>query len=268
MGGHSLSAHTGFVCAPEYAVDAITTFSNFIQKQLKWDIFEMREVFDPRFDVFLSYFSSRKFSLRRISETSCPYIPLPQSWDQYLQDCLSTSARKELRKKIRWIERDTRFVRTQADDHSLDEDIETLLALWQSRWGAKPDHLLDMIRAVYTRCYESNSLHLSTLRCESTPVAARAGFIDREKHKYYGYMVGWNNDFRKLSPGMVMFGYAIRYAIENGLVEYDFGRGNSDFKFSMGSRERLNTNVIITRRNFRRMLKTQSHRIKRKLRIA
>ena len=105
MGGHPLSAHTGFVCAPEYAVDAITTFSNFIQKQLKWDIFEMREVFDPRFDVFLSYFSSRKFSLRRISETSCPYIPLPQSWDQYLQDCLSTSARKELRKKIRLWER-------------------------------------------------------------------------------------------------------------------------------------------------------------------
>ena len=72
MGGHSSSAHTGFVCAPEYAVDAITTFSNFIQKQLKWDIFEMREVFDPRFDVFLSYFSSRKFSLRRIPETPCP----------------------------------------------------------------------------------------------------------------------------------------------------------------------------------------------------
>jgi CelD/BcsL family acetyltransferase involved in cellulose biosynthesis len=225
----------------------------------------MREVFDPRLDIFLNHFLSRKFSIRKAPKTLCPYIPLPQSWDQYLQNCLGSSPRRKLKRQTRRIESDTKFVLNRVDDNSLDEDIEALLQLWQSRWGAKPDNILDMRRAIFTRCYESNSLYLSTLRCEGTPVAAIAGFIDREKNAFYSFMGGWNNSYGKLSPGKVMIGYSIRYAIENGLLKFDFGRGDSDYKFSLGSRECFNTNVIITKRNCKMVLRKRSNQIKRKI---
>jgi len=268
MGGHPLSAHTGFVCVPEYTDQAIATFSNFIQKQLKWDVFEMKDVSDPRLDIFLNSFSSRKFNRCKITATPCPYISLPSTWDQYLRDGLSRSASKELKYKTRRIERQNGFRLIQAKHDNLNEQIETLLTLWQLRWGAKPEAELDSYRAIFRRCFEVNSLYLNILWINKTPVAARVGFVDRQKNVFSGFLSAWNNDFAKLSPGKVMFGYSIRYAIQNGFSGYDFGRGNSDYKFTFGAKERFNKNVIIVRNDFRKLLISQSNIIKRKTKIA
>jgi len=268
MGGYPVSAHTGFVCVPEYTDQAIAIFSNFIQKQLKWDMFEMKDVSDPRLDIFLNFFSSRKFNRRKIAATPCPYISLPSTWDQYLRDGLSRSTSKELKYKTRRIERQNGFRLTQAKHDTIDEQIETLLTLWQLRWGAKPESELDSYRAIFRRCFEANSLYLNILWINKTPVAARVGFVDRQKKIFSGFLSGWNIDFAKLSPGKVMFGYSIRYAIQNAFSGYDFGRGNSDYKFTFGAKERFNRNVVIVRNDFRKLLISRSNIIKRKTKIA
>ena len=50
--GHPGSDNTGFVCLPEYAEKAIPAFAGFVQKHIKWDIFDLRSVSDPRLDSF------------------------------------------------------------------------------------------------------------------------------------------------------------------------------------------------------------------------
>lgn len=59
-----------------------------------------------------------------------------------------------------------------------------------------------------------------------------------------------DDKFTKLSPGAVMFGYSIRYAIENGFKIYDFGPGDEKYKFSFGTKERFDKNIIIQRKTF------------------
>lgn len=104
MGGNPYSDHTGFICIPEYEKLAMAGFSDFIQKQLKWDIFKLREVFDPRFAVFLEKFSSRKFNVKQLDSTVCPFIVLPDSFDQYLNNFIGSNRRKKIRRCLKKID--------------------------------------------------------------------------------------------------------------------------------------------------------------------
>jgi len=50
--------------------------------------------------------------------------------------------------------------------------------------------------------------------------------------RYITKFTGFDDKFAKLSPGKVMVGYSIRYAIENGFQVYDFLRESERYKSS------------------------------------
>jgi hypothetical protein len=251
MGGDRWADHTGFVCLPEYEEEAIEIFAVFMQKHLQWDEFHIRNVFDPRLDLFLNCFSPRKFGVRQLDSISCPYIPLPDNWSQYLQGLSRRSTRKNLKYYTRQIERLNGFRVTHVQADNLEGQIETLLTLWQSRWGPKPEHVLNVFRATFHRCFESNYLWITILWDGITPISGIGAFADQQKKTFSYWIGGFNDKFSKLSPGTVTVGCSIRYAIENGFQIYDFLRGDEDYKFSFGAIERFNTNAIITRKSLR-----------------
>ena len=85
MGGHPFADHTGFVCLPEHVEEAIPMFATFIKHELKWNKCFLRSVVDPRLDIFLRCFTKKRFIVMEGEHTSSPYIPLPDTWDEYLQ---------------------------------------------------------------------------------------------------------------------------------------------------------------------------------------
>lgn len=262
LGGHSLSAHTGFVCVPRYAEEAIPTFSSAIQNQLNWYRFVLRDVFDPRLSGFIKCFSLRKFDIQQVNPTLCHYLPLPNSWDQYLREFLSWKTRKSLRYCLRQIERYTDLRCVTARTENLENYIETLLTLWLSRWGPKPEEVLDQIRAIFRRCFESKSLWLTILWDGATPLSGMAAYVDQQKKTFSPFLMAYNEQFAKFSPGKVVLAHSIRYAIEHEFRMYDFGRGTMEYKFSLGAKERFNTNLIIVRKNLRTKVKNQISRLK------
>ena len=98
MAGCPAADYTGFLCLPEYEEEAIHNFAIYVQQNLKWDIFQMKEVFDPRLDVFLNSFPRKQFSIQKYYNKSCTGINLPNTWEQYLQDFMGSKTRKNLRK--------------------------------------------------------------------------------------------------------------------------------------------------------------------------
>jgi len=52
MGGNPGADYTGFVCLPEYEERAVSAFAAFVQRQMKWDRFHLKDVLDPRLDFF------------------------------------------------------------------------------------------------------------------------------------------------------------------------------------------------------------------------
>jgi hypothetical protein len=89
-----VGGYTGFVCLPEYETETIAALARHIQQEPSWDSFQMEHVLDPRLDCFLSTFSPDKFDVRPVGRFPSSHIPLPDTWDQYLQEFLGSKTRR------------------------------------------------------------------------------------------------------------------------------------------------------------------------------
>jgi hypothetical protein len=255
MAGNFLADHTGFICLPGYQDDAFKALSGFIQEEIVWESLNLRDVIDPRINDFIKYFPPQRFNLNELEKTPCPFMELPKSWDHFLDGNLSASFRKEIKYKIRRIEKQSSFVLEYVTEDNLDDSIQILLNLWQMRWGGNSENVAPSIRSILLHCFWENKLYLSVLWDEDVPVAARAAFVDSSKHTFYGFISGWDRRYAKFSPGMVNFAHGFRYAIENGLLYYDFLRGKEKYKYEFGANDRYNRNISISRKNWRTTVK-------------
>jgi CelD/BcsL family acetyltransferase involved in cellulose biosynthesis len=53
----------------------------------------------------------------------------------------------------------------------------------------------------------------------------------------YVYNSGYDPDFARFSPGIVLAAYCIRQAVEKGKTGFNFLRGREDYKYHLGGRE-------------------------------
>jgi len=56
--------------------------------------------------------------------------------------------------------------------------------------------------------------------------------------KYFFFIGGFDPDYARWSVGTVLFGYAIQHAIEEGAREFDFLRGEEEYKYRLGAQNR------------------------------
>lgn len=244
--GHPGSDNTGFVCLPEYAEIALPAFASFIQENIKWDRLDLRSVFDPRLDIFLRCFLQRNFYLQEDKINSCPHIMLPDSWDQYLKESLGKRVCENLKYYTRKIEKIQDFRISHVQTDNLETQIETMLMLLQTRFVQMSEEILNRYRAIFGRCFENNCLLLTISWDGTTPIAGEAAFLDQKKKIITSFKKAFNDKYAGFSPGNVMTGYIIRYAIENGFRIYDFGEGAENYKSLFGTTERYNRNVSIS----------------------
>jgi len=266
MGGTPQADYTGFICLPEYEEISVAMFANYIQRILKWDIFYLNDVFGHRYDSFLSYFPASNFNIHNLSKISCPYISLPNTWEEYLTNSLGRRTRQGLTKKMRCMEKLEKFRATYINANNLEQHIEILLKFWQVRWGKKSDIILERYRVIFKNCFYHDCLWMCVLWDGAIPMAAHAAFIDTGKKCFYNYITAYNPEFNVLSPGRVMFGHSIKYAIENRFKAFDFLKGNESYKFSLGAKERGIVSMLITRKNINNFLLNMYSKIKRYIR--
>ena len=250
--GHPVADYTGFLCLPEYEEDAIKLTALYIQQNLKWDVFHFKDVKDSRLNVFIEHFTQNQFQIRRDSSVTCPYISLPNEWEQYLQDYIGSKSRKNLRRSLRTIEQNSDFSMSNIQADNLENQIAVLLDLWQMKWGKESESVLNMYRTIFRHCAASNSLWIDILWDKTTPVAATAIYADNYKKVAYGYMTGFNREYSKFSPGRVMMAYGIKKAIDKQFKTFDLLRGDEEYKATLfGAKESFNHNFTIVRKNLR-----------------
>lgn len=245
MGGNPWSDSTGFLCLPQQEEALIPVFAGFIKNYLRWDIFDMRNLGDPRLPLFLKRFSPHDFVVRAGDSIPCPHVALPTTWEQYLRESLGSCTRRHLKYAMRKVERHERFRAVATNAENAERQIETLLALWRGRWGRETREETDRFRILFRSCLDADSLCLTTLWLGEEPLAAEAAFLDRKLKIFWGYTTAFNPAFSSLSPGNVMTGFHIRTAISEGFRIYDFGAGGEPYKYNFGTRERFNRNITI-----------------------
>jgi len=164
-----------------------------------------------------------------------PRVPLTGTFDDYLMS-LDKKQRHELRRKMRRASESGR-VRFYVVDKDIDiePELESFFQLMiqdpnkaEFLHEVMHDQMSKSIRAAHDYGY----LWLAFLEIDGVKAAATLCFD--YKNKLWGYNSGVSRDFMELSPGWVIMGYTMQWCTDNGRYEFDFMRGDEDYKYRMG----------------------------------
>ena len=164
-----------------------------------------------------------------------PRIPLDGSFEEYLAR-LDKKQRHEIRRKLRRVEESGRgrfyIVEKTAD---IAPELEAFFHLMIQDSGkanflhpAMREHMTVTIRAAHEQGY----LWLGFLEVDGVKTAASLNFD--YKNKLWGYNSGVNREHMELSPGWVLLAHTIKWCCDNRRYEFDFMRGDEEYKYRFG----------------------------------
>jgi len=178
-----------------------------------------------------------------------PAIQLADTWDDYLAGIIKKQ-RHEIRRKMRRAARNPVPVNWYIvqDKESLDDEIEDFLKLMaydHHKEGFLTDIMRSQMRASLHTAFRAGWLQLAFLTVGNEKAAAYLNF-DYD-NQIWVYNSGINFNFSDLSPGWVLLGHLIQWAIENGREAFDFMRGDEVFKYRFGGEDKFVVRAQIQR---------------------
>lgn len=215
-------------------------------KNLEWYNLPM---VTPTIKVFEDF--ARNIGIRAIQEVfqPSPTIILPNTFEGYLSG-IDKKQRHEIRRKIRRAEESGRNVKWYISNNpnKLGEHIDELFRL-MALDPQKDKFLTPLMRQQMEGCvrasFDQGYLQLAFLEVEGKNVCVYLNFdLD---DKIWVYNSGYDRDYNDLSVGWVLLGYLIEHAIHLGRKEFDFMRGNEDYKYKFGAINRPVMRLSITK---------------------
>jgi hypothetical protein len=170
----------------------------------------------------------------------CPIIELPDSFENYLEG-LDSKERREVRRKLRRANGAEARFHTVSNEDDLTVAVDEFLTLLQKSTFEKRDWLNEGRRALFHEiakaAQDDGSLQLLFLEVNEQNAAALFNFD--YGNRIWVYNSGLDPElFSALSPGVVITAKAIESAIENGRYEFDFLRGDEEYKYRFGAEDR------------------------------
>ncbi|NCP87929.1 MAG: hypothetical protein CO094_10265 [Anaerolineae bacterium CG_4_9_14_3_um_filter_57_17] len=176
-----------------------------------------------------------------------PFISLPGDFERYLEG-IDKKQRHELRRKMRRAEESGRAVRWYivTDEARLDGEIGAFLHL-MTHEPAKNEFLTEAMRDHMAKslhvAFRAGWLQLAFLEIDGQKAC---GYINFDyANRIWVYNTGLDRSFMELSPGWVLLGHLLQWANEHGRAEFDFLRGDEEYKYKLGGQNRFVLRVIV-----------------------
>lgn len=216
----------------------------------RWDVLRIADVVDgsPTLRILANAAASFGLDLAPAPGQVCPYRPLPETWDAFLAGS-SANLRSNLRrreKKLRAAGAEFVENRGAAVLPALDALFELHAARWSSRGKSGnfgDPRMRAFHRDIAVALDREDRLGLWTVEAEGRAVAAIYGFMHRDRFHYY--QAGFDPAWSEQGVGLAVMGFAMRRCIERGLAEFDFLRGEEDYKRRWTDRERRTHAVMV-----------------------
>jgi len=170
-----------------------------------------------------------------------PSIPLAGDFETYLSR-IDKKQRHEIRRKIRRAEESGHKLRWYIvrDESSLEAEIQAFLDLMKED-PEKTDFLTppmcEQMRLACLAAFESGWLQLAFLEADGQKAAAYLNFD--YLNRIWVYNSGFSRRFLDISVGWVLLGHLLQWANENQRSEFDFMRGDEDYKYRFGGVDKL-----------------------------
>jgi CelD/BcsL family acetyltransferase involved in cellulose biosynthesis len=176
-----------------------------------------------------------------------PRIALNGSFEEYLAR-VEKKQRHEIRRKMRRADESGRGVRWHISSMAdVEAEIDSFLALMEQdpgKAGFLHEAMRAQMRAVIRAAHDNGWLWLAFLEADGQRIAANLNFD--YNGKLWGYNAGVNRAFMDLSPGWVLLGHVLQWACENGRAEFDFMRGDEEYKYRFGAVNRHVMRVVLS----------------------
>jgi CelD/BcsL family acetyltransferase involved in cellulose biosynthesis len=190
-------------------------------------------------------------SEERVADPICPYIDVKADFD--LQRRRTKNRVPQRLAKLRRQHDDVAF--EYHTGPTLESGIDALVEVHRRRWAGRADEpaglladpaseafLIDAIRELDARGW----LRLLTLQADGRPIATR---LDLELGgRNYMLKHAIDPDFGAFGPGHLAHHKAIEDGIARGIAEFDFLRGDDEYKHRWANRDRHLVAVTLSRR--------------------
>jgi CelD/BcsL family acetyltransferase involved in cellulose biosynthesis len=178
-----------------------------------------------------------------------PRIPLNGSFEDYLTR-IDKKQRHEIRRKMRRAAESDKNVRFTIVNGT--EDIEAEINAFfdlMTHDPGKAEFLHPAMREQMTVTLQNAHAHgylwLAFLEIDGVKTAASLNFD--YKNKLWGYNSGVSREHMELSPGWVLLAHTIQWCCENGRYEFDFMRGDEEYKYRFGGVNKYVMRVRLTK---------------------
>jgi CelD/BcsL family acetyltransferase involved in cellulose biosynthesis len=164
------------------------------------------------------------------------FVSLPGDFEEYLMS-IDKKQRHEIRRKMRRVEEGPQNVHWYivTDESTLDAEAEAcchLMAQDPAKQAFLTQTMRSQMRAMIHAAFNAGWLQLAFLEVDGQKAAGYLNFDYGDR--IWVYNSGLDFNFRELSPGWVLLGHLLRWANENGRSEFDFMRGDEDYKVKFG----------------------------------
>ena len=251
IGSFEISDYLDLIAPAERSHEVCEALLQAIESQAEvrgLELYNLPEA-SPTLASMESLAPGRGWTVSREKLQPCPVVSLDGGWEGYLAR-LDKKQRHELRRKLRRAEESPDEVRLRivSPSDDIEAQIESFLALMalgadKARFlqPAMRRYFLGLTRGAFT----CGCLHLAFLDVDGVPAAAYWSFDYNDR--LWVYNSGLNPAFSALSPGWVLLGRLIRWAIDAGRREVDFLRGEEDDKSRLGGVARAIYRLTLTR---------------------
>jgi len=235
--------------------EAVSAFLTYLEEEFAKGELILRLTWVPDDSRFLDLLRRRtslppnSLVVQEKVKTLAPYITLPSTWDEYYRS-LSTNRRHRLRRKLRSLQTAHTVEFRDCAGDNLESTLSRFIDLHERRWqsanvkGVFSDPKMEgFYRDIATRFLGKGWLHFSCLVVDGEVVSAEYTFI--YNHKLYCAITARDIKYSEYSVGHLHQMFLIKYAIEKGLWEFDFLRGDEPYKFHWTESSRKYINFVM-----------------------
>ncbi|HZO92215.1 MAG TPA: GNAT family N-acetyltransferase [Candidatus Baltobacteraceae bacterium] len=231
LGGNPTADYTGLLALPQHAERAVAAFADAILRE-PWDAFNVEDTLDPRMETLVQRLVQRGgVRIERTDETPCRSVALPPTWDRYITETISAKTRVNMvRVERRLAEALPNFRVSEPRAEDLDAHVEAMIAVNHDRWGGNIESGRRRYGSLFRAAFAQGVLRMFVYWDGARPIAGATAFVDELRSSFGLYMLGFDAEYEKFSPGKGIIGRAVRTAIEDGYARFDFLRGDEPFK--------------------------------------
>jgi CelD/BcsL family acetyltransferase involved in cellulose biosynthesis len=221
-----------------------------------WDIVDLRSMRDSgcALSTLEAALAKSHLEYRILPEARCPYLPIDRNASEIIGR-FSRSARRTLRNQQHRLERmrsEGLSIRVIEHPEAEPQLLEKLISLEKlKRVQGKPIPPLfadapDLFQFLFDSLGPQGWLYAALMEVGKDAIAFQFGF--RCGDSLWDYSKAYNPDFSRLSPGTMLVPAMLDYGYAHGYREYDFLRGEEEYKMQWSTGIHQTWRVVIWNR--------------------